>query len=338
MENNENRPLLSVIVPVYKVEEYIVECAQSLMNQTLEDIEFIFVDDCSPDRSIRLLEEAISHYPKRRDSVRILRRNVNMGANYTRNEGIAASHGKYLIFCDSDDYVDSELYEQMVMPLEKGECDISVCGFRYFSEEMSIIYPERLTSKSSREMLKMILGSRKKMLIGTLWNKMMRSELWKERSECPGLIYQEDLYNLCQILTADLTVQHSGPALYHYRRRPSSIINNLDGIIFSQTDILVSALHSLLINDSTDKEIIRAAKAKIASLLYSASVTPGVDRSVFSNRYMGYSGYSAFNKRMLPSQKLVLSLAMQSRWKTALFIESFHRLIREIKNKIKKIK
>ncbi|WP_195408419.1 glycosyltransferase family 2 protein [Bacteroides congonensis] len=103
---------VSVIVPVYKIEKYIEKCAVSLFEQTLEDIEFIFVNDGSPDNSIVLLKEVISRYPKRESSVIILNKE-NGGLASARIHGLQHATGDYIIHCDGDDWVDTNLYESL---------------------------------------------------------------------------------------------------------------------------------------------------------------------------------------------------------------------------------
>lgn len=87
---------VSVIVPVYKVEKYIERCARSLFNQTLDDIEYIFVDDCSPDRSIEILNQVIGDYPRRKDQVQIIHHASNQGLALARQTGLKAATGEYI--------------------------------------------------------------------------------------------------------------------------------------------------------------------------------------------------------------------------------------------------
>ena len=98
---------VSIVIPVYNVEKYIERCVRSLFEQTLDDIEYIFVDDCSPDQSVAVLQSTLQDYPNRKESVRIIRHKENKGVAVARNAGINAAQGKYLIHCDSDDWVDA---------------------------------------------------------------------------------------------------------------------------------------------------------------------------------------------------------------------------------------
>ena len=119
-------PLVSVIVPVYGVEKYIQRCAESLFAQTYKDIEFIFIDDGSPDRSVELLEKVMGRYPERKSAVTLIRK-ANEGQSYARRDGIAASRGEFLLFVDSDDWIEPRAVEKLVEAA--GEADIVCFGF-----------------------------------------------------------------------------------------------------------------------------------------------------------------------------------------------------------------
>lgn len=104
---------VSVIIPVYNAEKYIERCARSLFEQTLDDIEYIFVDDCTPDNSMEVLHQVIAEYPQREDHVVILRHTSNTGQSGARKDGMSKATGQFIIHCDADDWVDLDMYEHM---------------------------------------------------------------------------------------------------------------------------------------------------------------------------------------------------------------------------------
>ena len=106
-------PKVSVIVPVYNAGLFIERCVRSLFEQTLEDIEYIFVDDCSPDNSMDILLNVIEEYPHRKPNVTIMRHEVNTGQSGARKTGMHVAKGEYIIHCDADDWVDVDMYERM---------------------------------------------------------------------------------------------------------------------------------------------------------------------------------------------------------------------------------
>ena len=120
-------PKVSVIVPVYGVEKYIERCDRSLFEQTLEDIEFIFVDDCTPDKSIEILKNVLEDYPLRKKQVLIISHEKNMGLPIARQSGLKVASGDYIIHCDSDDWVDTTMYEKMYNKAIEDGSDVVVC-------------------------------------------------------------------------------------------------------------------------------------------------------------------------------------------------------------------
>lgn len=128
-------PKVSVIIPVYGVERYIERCARSLFNQTLDNIECIFVDDCTPDKSMDVLQAVIKEYrlrlAEKNSVVRIITMPSNSGQAAVRRRGIIESTGDYIIHCDSDDWVDITLYETMYNKAISEDADIVVCDMMY---------------------------------------------------------------------------------------------------------------------------------------------------------------------------------------------------------------
>ena len=127
---------VSVIIPVYNVERYIERCVRSLFEQTLIDMEYIFVDDCSPDNSINILESVLEEYPNRKSQVKIIRHLENKGLPIARKTGIDNSTGDYIIQCDSDDWVDKDMYKAMYNMAVNTHSDVVVCGY-YVSDGIS---------------------------------------------------------------------------------------------------------------------------------------------------------------------------------------------------------
>ena len=97
--------MVSVIIPIYKVEKYVCRCAETLMQQTLEDVEYIFVDDATPDKSMEVLSTVLAKYPHREEQIHIIHHKKNQGLPAARNSGLRIATGEYVFHCDSDDYV-----------------------------------------------------------------------------------------------------------------------------------------------------------------------------------------------------------------------------------------
>ena len=125
-------PKVSVIVPFYNVEDYIEKCIKSLLNQTLDDLEIILVNDGSKDNSESIAKKYLNEYPKKI----IYLEKENGGLGDARNYGIPYAKGEYIAFIDSDDYVEKDMYEQMLKKAEEEQSDMVECDFWWeYSEE-----------------------------------------------------------------------------------------------------------------------------------------------------------------------------------------------------------
>ena len=132
-------PKVSVIIPIYGVEKYIPRCARSLFEQTLDDIEYIFVDDCTRDNSIMVLQDVINQYPDRKKQVTILHHETNKGLPQARKTGIEHSVGKYIAHCDSDDFVEKDTYETLLQKAEETDADIVFSDLFYDGRYKTVI-------------------------------------------------------------------------------------------------------------------------------------------------------------------------------------------------------
>lgn len=121
-------PKVSVIVPIYNVEKYIERCLRSLFEQTLDDIEYIFVNDCTPDNSMIILEKILKEYPHRMKQVKIINHEQNQGQAGARTSGMKAMSGEYMIHCDPDDWVELNMYEIMYQKAAETNADIISCN------------------------------------------------------------------------------------------------------------------------------------------------------------------------------------------------------------------
>ncbi len=120
---------ISVIIPVYNVAPYIEQCVRSLMEQTQQDVEYVFVDDCTPDDSMKILCRVLEDYPDRKMQVKILHNKTNRGASLTRRAGLGACTGEYIICVDADDYVAPNYLEMLYDKAVKEKADIVWCDF-----------------------------------------------------------------------------------------------------------------------------------------------------------------------------------------------------------------
>lgn len=205
---------VSVVIPVYGVEAFIERCARNLFSQTLQDVEFIFVDDASPDGSIALLEDVLKEFPARAGQTRIIRHPENKGLPAARNTGLAVAQGEYIYHCDSDDWVEPIMLEKMYAAASASDADIAYCDF-FLSFEKNERYMSNPTYQTAEEMLKKgFLGGKMKY---NVWNKLVRRSLYTDNNIVfpEGHPMGEDMTMIQLAAVADKTA-HVPEALYHY--------------------------------------------------------------------------------------------------------------------------
>lgn len=220
---------VSVIVPIYKVELYIERCVRSLMEQTMNsDIEFIFINDCTPDGSMDVLCRVIAEYPKRAEQVRIINHSENRGIAYTRAEGIREARGEYLGWCDSDDWCEKNMFEKMYLATELGSKDVVVCD--YYRHLLKGTYYENSGDfKSLIEYMNSIYKVNLWQTFSVLYTKLIRRSICIENKIYPyeGINRSEDLNVMIRICCCAQNVRFLHIPLYHYDNTNYSSITHI---------------------------------------------------------------------------------------------------------------
>lgn len=205
---------VSVIIPVFKVKDFIERCACSLFEQTLKEIEYIFVDDASPDESIAILKSCIDRFPERKNQVLLLTHEYNQGLPAARNTGMAVATGEYVFHCDSDDFVEHEMLETMYKAGQEADADIVYCDF-YLSFEKSERYMPNPRYDTADDMLKHgLLGGNMKY---NVWNKLVKRDLYVKN----GIVFPaghamgEDM-TMIKLTACAGSVAYVPNAFYHY--------------------------------------------------------------------------------------------------------------------------
>ena len=176
-------PSVSVVVPIYNVSQYIERCVRSLFEQTLETIEFIFVNDCTLDDSIVILERLMEEYPERKKQSRIIHHEKNQGLACSRIDGIKVATGKYIIHCDSDDWVDTDLYEKLYNKAEETGADITICDFQ--CEFNSGRKPDKIVTNFNGTPRQALENMHRESFYCMVWRALMRREFVVEHKLLP---------------------------------------------------------------------------------------------------------------------------------------------------------
>ncbi len=217
--------LVSVIIPVYNTKRHLRECLDSLLRQTLKDIEVICVDDGSTDGSGRILAE----YAKKDGRFRVAPQN-NLGPGPARNRGLAQAFGRYLIFLDSDDWFEPKILERMTARAEETQADIVVCGSEAFDAAggRPLAFskgPKTRALPGDTFAPKEIAGHIFQFTCGWPWDKLYRTSfLKKTKLTYPTLPNSEDLVFVFQSLALAEKITVIPQALVHHRaNRPGSV-------------------------------------------------------------------------------------------------------------------
>ena len=135
------KTLFSVVIPIYNVEKYLVQCLESVVNQTFKDIEIILVDDCSPDNCIKICKD----FAAKDNRIKIIQHKKNLGLGGARNTGIDHSSGEYIFFLDSDDWLELDLFEKLAESARKNNYpDLFLIDFKTVNQKTGEIIRNRI--------------------------------------------------------------------------------------------------------------------------------------------------------------------------------------------------
>lgn len=213
-------PLISVIITIYNREQYIEDCARSLFSQTLDNIEFIFVDDASTDNSIEVLKLILNEYPSRSKSTKIICLDNNGGVANARNVGLDNVTGEYVIHADSDDWVDLNMYELLYNKAKETNADILGCNLCHEYPNRKSIHIQKYGKTKDDNIRNLILGDIHPSLCTSLTKfKLIKSH---DITFLNGLNMGEDLFFNLQLYLYAEKIDSIDIAPYHYRHTTAS--------------------------------------------------------------------------------------------------------------------
>lgn len=240
------RPKISVIIAIYNSEKYIEECARSLFDQTLDTIEFVFINDDTPDHSIEILNHTIDHYPTRRPFIKIIDLNTNRGVSNARKVGIEHATGEYVIHTDSDDWIDKDMYERLYLKAKETNADIVGCNFRHEFTDIQYDFHQQYADTIEENISRLVNGR----IFPSLCTSLTRMSLIEDnRITFPvGLNMGEDLYFNLQLYLHAKKIVGMDWSPYHYRHtEDSSCVQRTRKSIDS--DIAIAGLIEKLMKD-----------------------------------------------------------------------------------------
>ena len=218
---------LSVIIPVYNVENYLRQCLDSVVNQTFKDLEIIIINDCSPDNSKSIIEEYIN-----KDSrIKFIDNPQNYGYAKSVNSGIKAASGEYISIIESDDYIELNMYEDLLNLIEKNNCDVVKCNFwQFYGETDKNIGVPTVFSKIKNEVFNITQYPQVLQAHPSVWAAIYKRELLINNgvffTESENGAYLDILFTFKVMMSAERILVTDVPYLHYRQDNSNSTINN----------------------------------------------------------------------------------------------------------------
>lgn len=221
-------PKVTFVVTAYNVAPYIEQCALSIFEQSLQDIEIIFVDDCTPDDGVEIVTNLLESYPNRKPHVRFVRYEHNRGVSLARKAGVEAAVGEFVSFVDGDDYVEPTMAEELYAKAIESGADVVVCDC--FSEgadgsEVMCLGPNGVIGNGDNLRDEMVNRD----VWPNVWLRLFRRSLFDN----PDLVWPvysmaEDVVMSSELMLLAKKCDYLPRAFYHYRCNPESITRTND--------------------------------------------------------------------------------------------------------------
>lgn len=207
---------VTICVPVYNVATYIEECAESLFSQTHNNIEYVFVDDKSPDSSIEILYKVLDRYPQRRANVKVISHEENKGLACARITSIKNATGKYILHVDSDDFLERDAVESLVAYAEYSGAQV-VIGQAYMVRGMQRVLAPKVNNMEKDVLIHRMLEMS---VSPSIWGKLFTADLFSDNLDTmpvEGLNHGEDYATVPRLLYHAKTIVFLDKPIYNYR-------------------------------------------------------------------------------------------------------------------------
>ncbi|WP_128330429.1 glycosyltransferase family 2 protein [Apibacter sp. HY039] len=318
-----SRPKVSVLVLVYNVSDYIEKCTLSLLNQTFQEVEYVFIDDFSTDNSLDVLMKVIDKYPHQKKNIKIKVHKNNKGIAFSRNEAINFSQGEYILFVDGDDYIEKNMIEKLYKEAIKDKADIVVCDFIEERNDKALKMTDKVYSSMDENFVNMIINESSH---AYLWNKLIKRSLFKI-NECripDQLNYWEDLFLMTKFYYFTNKISKVNLFLYHYNQKnPYSITKEKNRMHFENSLQYWKCIDDFLENHKElikHKELVQQLKLKTkVNLMFN---TQSAHLRIEYADMFSYEEKKYFNQLKI-TQKIML-FSTRRKWK------NFTRLLRTL--------
>lgn len=216
---------ISIIVPIYKVADYIKRCCESLFMQSSDEIEYIFIDDASPDESIQIVEQEIKAHNINADKVRIIRNEINRGVAFARKTGLENATGEYVLFVDADDWIDTTCISKLLETIENK--NVEIVGYNWYLEysQGRRILHQAICKNGQEAFIAMMSGG----LRWYLWSFLIKRSLFTSNNIqfIPGWNVGEDMMVLVKLFSCMPAFLQIEEPLYHYNQENTASITRM---------------------------------------------------------------------------------------------------------------
>jgi glycosyltransferase involved in cell wall biosynthesis len=215
-------PRLSIITPVYRVEEDICQCLDSVINQRFQDWELILVDDCSPDSSGKICDA----YAQKDSRIRVIHKEKQGGAARARRTGVLAATGEYIGFLDADDWIEPDMYQILTEQIADLNVDVVACSYFYNTKNKQTAKSDTAEVKRMNKLEAMKqLHTANGMMSCMMWDKIYRAEVLADYEIDKEIVVGEDYSLLVKTIEQCNALAYIDIPLYHYRQRAKSVCN-----------------------------------------------------------------------------------------------------------------
>lgn len=251
----DKTPLISVIVPVYNVEKYLDRCLNSIVNQTYKKLEIILVDDGSPDKSPQMCD----CWAKKDNRIKVIHKK-NGGLGFARNSGLEIATGEYVAFVDSDDYIDTNMYQSLIEYTISNNADIVYCGHHYEKEDggfVDIIDFNKVQIFERPNLLKHSLHylrgkeGNDKLLTMSVWHSIYRRKIINTLFYSERDVVSEDLHFQISAIINSTKIMYIPHAYYNYCFNDNSLSHTFKFDKFEKNKRLISYILTLYRNKIT---------------------------------------------------------------------------------------
>ena len=299
--------MVSIIIPVYNVELYICKCLDSCLSQTYHNIEIIAIDDGSKDNSGLILDM----YSQKDSRIKVIHQS-NKGVVIAREEGIKIAKGNYITFVDSDDYIDKDFIEKLVIQSQQHDCDIVTCGYRIVDENYRLLQNRDniLIGKLQHEVISSLLL---RTCTWALWGKLYKKELFNSIKTPYGQKMGEDGVISFQLFEKASHLETINEPLYNYLQRNNSVMRQKNNSLSLDIIKFVNFVKTSIVASRYKEILNKEYRTFLASQIYVYFFNGGNIEYLFENIEERFSIKEILSYRLSVIEKIIVISIFKSK-------------------------